>query len=89
MLKPGGKFYFSVPIGPQRIEFDAHRVFSVAYLMEMIQPWYRIDSFAYVDRRGDLVRDADPRSGAAAGNFGCKYGCGIFELTRASAEPGR
>lgn len=30
ILKPGGKFYFSVPIGPQRTEFNAHRVFSVS-----------------------------------------------------------
>ena len=34
MLKPKGKFYFSTPIGPQRIEFNAHRVFSVKYLLE-------------------------------------------------------
>ncbi len=32
MLKKEGKFYFSVPIGEQRIEFNAHRVFSVKYL---------------------------------------------------------
>jgi hypothetical protein len=82
MLKPGGKFYFAVPIGPQRVEFDAHRIFAVPYLVDMIKPKYRIDSFAYVDQRGDLVRDADPTGPAAADNFGCKYGCGIFELTR-------
>ena len=29
LLRPGGLFYFSTPIGPQRIEFNAHRVFSV------------------------------------------------------------
>ena len=33
ILKPGGRLYFSVPMGPQRIEFDAHRVFSMAYLL--------------------------------------------------------
>ncbi len=27
ILKKGGKLYFSVPIGSQRIEFNAHRVF--------------------------------------------------------------
>lgn len=27
IVKTGGTFYFSVPIGPQRIEFNAHRVF--------------------------------------------------------------
>ena len=29
MLKRNGKFYFSVPIGSQRIEFNAHRVFGI------------------------------------------------------------
>lgn len=32
MLKEGGRFYFSVPIGWQRIEFNAHRVFSLKYI---------------------------------------------------------
>src|SRR5437868_1552752 len=35
VLKPGGKFYFSTPIGPQRIEFNAHRVFDVTYLLKI------------------------------------------------------
>ena len=36
MLKKGGKFYFSVPIGIQRIDFDANRVFSINYLLKII-----------------------------------------------------
>jgi hypothetical protein len=36
ILKVYGKLYFSVPIGPQRIEFNGHRVFSVRYLLELI-----------------------------------------------------
>ena len=28
LLKPGGTFYLSVPIGIERVEFNAHRVFS-------------------------------------------------------------
>jgi hypothetical protein len=36
MLKPKGKFYFSVPIGKQRIEFNAHRVFSIKYLIRIL-----------------------------------------------------
>ena len=82
MLRPGGKFYFSVPIGPQRIEFDAHRVFSVPFLVGMMKGKYRIDSFAYVNDAGDLVRGIDPEGPEAAGSFGCRFGCGIFELTK-------
>jgi len=82
MLRPGGKLYFSVPIGPQRIEFDAHRIFSVPFLVGMITGKYRIDSFAYVDDKGVLVRDAAPMGVAAQNSFGCQHGCGIFELTK-------
>lgn len=28
LLKPGGKFYLSTPIGKERVEFNAHRVFN-------------------------------------------------------------
>lgn len=82
MLKEGGKFYFSVPIGKQRIEFNAHRVFSVKYLIELIRDKYRIDFFSYVNDDGDLIRDIFLDPVDVNNNFGCKYGCGIFELTK-------
>ncbi|WP_243371793.1 DUF268 domain-containing protein [Geotalea sp. SG265] len=82
MLQKGGKLYLSVPIGLQRIEFNAHRVFSVGYLLECLNVKYRIDNFSFVDDNGDLhenipISDEDIRC-----NFGCVYGCGIFELTK-------
>lgn len=84
MLKPGGKFYFSVPIGEQRIEFNAHRVFSVAYLVDLLQKNYKIDSFAFVDDSGDLHANPPFTDEQIANNYGCHYGCGIFELTKLS-----
>ena len=82
LLKQGGKFYLSVPIGPQRIEFNAHRVFSVNYLIELIHDKYRVDFFSYVNDEGDLIRNANLNSAEVDDNFGCKYGCGILELTK-------
>lgn len=82
MLKPGGKFYFSVPIGPQRIEFNAHRVFSIGYLISLFEKRYSIDHFSYVDNKGDLHENVTLTPEGIATNFGCKYGCGIFELTK-------
>lgn len=88
MLKPGGKLYFSVPIGSrQRFEFDAHRVFSVPFLKSMMKDRYRIDAFAYVDDAGELHADADPGSPAAERSFDCTYGCGIFQLTKHTVPP--
>lgn len=82
MLKTGGKLYFSVPIGRQRIEFNAHRVFSVTYVLNMIEGRYRMDAFSYVNDDGDLVRDPEMTKEAIGDSFSCRYGCGIFELTR-------
>lgn len=82
MLQTGGKLYFSVPIGEQRIEFNAHRVFSMAYLLEMIKTHYRVDTFDYIDDMGHLIRDAAMMEEAIRNNFSCHYGCGIFELTK-------
>jgi SAM-dependent methyltransferase len=82
LLKKGGKLYFSVPIGPQRIEFNAHRVFSLATLLSMCEDRYRLDAFSYVDDAGDLQRDPAMTPESVHGSFGCRYGCGIFELTK-------
>ena len=60
VLKPGGKFYFSTPIGPQRIEFNAHRVFSMEYLLKLFETRYLIDHFSYVDDAGNFTW-VDPR----------------------------
>ncbi len=82
ILKSGGKFYLSTPIGPQRIEFDAHRVFSVKYLLEQFNGKYRLDYFSFVDDKGELHEDVSLNEKDVLNNFGCVYGCGIFELTK-------
>ena len=82
ILQPGGKFYFSVPIGKQRIEFNAHRVFSVAYLIELVSKNFEINNFSYVDDAGDFFESVELTDAEVAKNFGCWYGCGIFELTK-------
>jgi len=82
ILRSGGKLYLSVPIGPQRIEFDGHRVFAVKYLLDLLRDKYTIDTFSYVDDQGDLVEDVVLAVQDVARNFGCVFGCGIFELTK-------
>lgn len=82
MLKPGGSFYFSAPIGEQRIEFNAHRVFSIKYLLELFKGIYRVESFSYVNDKGALFTGAPLNSQAVENNYSCHYGCGIFEMTK-------
>ena len=45
ILKRGGKFFLSVPIGKQRVEFNAHRVFSIRYLLKLFKGKYTVDYF--------------------------------------------
>ncbi|HET9571890.1 MAG TPA: DUF268 domain-containing protein [Bacteroidales bacterium] len=82
MLKKDGKFYFSVPIGIQRIEFNAHRVFSIKYLLQILNDKFKIESFHYVDDKGDLYENAILSEESISSNFNCIYGCGIFELIK-------
>lgn len=82
ILKPGGRFYFSVPIGPQGIVYNAHRVFGLPYLIDLFTPDYQIASLSYIDDDEGFVVNADWKSPAVSTNFGCQYGCGIFELIK-------
>jgi hypothetical protein len=83
ILKTGGKFYFATPIGKhQRIEFNAHRVFSLAYLIPILQSSFTIESFSYVDDAGELIVNADLTIETINNSFNCTYGCGIFVLKK-------
>lgn len=84
LLRPGGTLYLSVPIGPQRIEFDAHRVFAIPYLLTLFEGRCDVKNFSFVDDAGDLHKSVGWQTPEAANNFGCHYGCGIFQLTKTS-----
>ena len=76
VLAPGGRLYFSVPIGRERLVFNAHRVFSPRTLLAAFSS-LRLVSFSAVDDAGDLVPDADLNRFADAHNS-----CGLFEFTK-------
>jgi hypothetical protein len=82
MVKTGGTFYFSVPLGPLRVEFNAHRVFSMDYLLRMVQGSFDIKKFSYVSDKGELHTDVPVNGRDAKNNFNCKYGCAIFTLVK-------
>lgn len=84
MLKPRGKLYLSVPIGPHRIEFNAHRVFGMNRILEIVADAFELAAFSYVDDAGDFHPNVPVTADDAARSFGCHYGCGIFELIKKS-----
>lgn len=82
IVRPGGVLYLSTPIGPDRIEFNAHRVFSVQTMSTLLKRHSVISRFSYVDDAGDLHEDVNCESGPTATNFGCRFGCGIWECRK-------
>lgn len=81
MLRPGGRFYFSVPVGKcQRVGFNGHRVFAVPTILDLAAEALTLTGFAWVDDAGMLHEDC-PASEAHIPDD-VRYGCGIFELCR-------
>jgi hypothetical protein len=82
-LEDGGTLYLSTPVGKPRIEFNAHRVFDIHYLLHLFKlEGLNLTSFAYVNDNGELIENANPYSEEGEKNFGLTYGCGIFELIK-------
>jgi len=82
MLKSKGTFYFSVPMGPNRIEFNAHRIFGLKYLINWIQVEFDIMKFAYIDDYGCLKEDVKLNNDLIENNCNCSHGCAIFVLKK-------
>lgn len=76
VLKPGGKLYLSVPVGIDRVCFNAHRVFAPAFVIAMF-PALELKEFSFVDDRG-VLREALGVDAAAE----CEYACGMFVLEK-------
>ncbi|AWV99688.1 DUF268 domain-containing protein [Arcticibacterium luteifluviistationis] len=82
ILQKGGTFYFSTQIGPSMVAFNAHRVFSVSYLLSLFETKYELLSFSYIDDNDVLHQKVELTEQGLANNFNCKLGCGIFELKK-------
>lgn len=76
ILKPGGRLYFGVPIGKERLEFNAHRVFNPLTVIRAF-PNLKLRSFSAVDDLGAFHDNVDPSDFAEM-----QYACGLFEFSR-------
>ncbi len=79
VLAPGGRLYFSVPIGRERIEFNAHRVFALSTILDRFRA-LNLESFSYVDAKGTLHEDVDP----AGLPPGTESFAALFEFSKAA-----
>jgi SAM-dependent methyltransferase len=76
VLAPEGKLYFSVPIGKERVEFNAHRVFSPDTVLSTFDELELISFAAIID--GNLNMSVTPEE---LGDKEDGYNCGLFEFT--------
>ena len=77
VLKPGGRLFLSVPVGRERVCFNAHRVFSPSTVRGFFQE-LQLKTFSLVDDVGRFNEEISPE---AADNL--EYGCGLFEFVKA------
>jgi len=82
ILKKGGLFYFSVPMGTQRIEFNAHRIFNLSYLIDWVSGDFNIISFSYIDDNGDFHENVKITQFEINSSLNCNHGCAVFVLLK-------
>jgi hypothetical protein len=77
VLAPGGRLYFATPIGRERVEFNAHRIFALETILEAFAG-LQLVSFSYVDADDQIHEDVHP------GDFPreCEFACGLFEFAK-------
>jgi len=76
----GGRLYLSVPVGRERVCFNAHRVFAPESIVDML-PKMKLVSFSLVGDDGRFQPDC---SMSKAG--GLNYGCGMFLMEKRLPE---
>ncbi len=72
VLAKGGSLYFVTPVGKQRIEFNAHRIYSYEQVIAYFEP-LSLQEFSIIPDTGGLIEDADPNLVKTQ-----KYACGCF-----------
>jgi len=83
LLVPGGTLYLSVPTSyQQRVEFNAHRVFSIPFLLDNFSGLFEVDELAFVHDSGNLTTGLRPTDPGVDESFGATYGCSIWTLTK-------
>ncbi len=76
VLKPGGRLYFAVPVGRERLEFNAHRVLSPYTVLNALSALTLV-SFAAVGDDGLFYGDCAPGDVVEA-----RYACGLLAFTK-------
>jgi SAM-dependent methyltransferase len=82
MVAPGGRLYLSTPIGPERVEFNAHRVFAPKTVLGWFSGDWEIECFAVIDDDHRVRESIDWTIPEPGEHFGCQLGVGIVAARR-------
>lgn len=88
MLESSGTLYLSFPIGQERIEFNAHRVFSAQRARRLVEESFEIVRFWWVDDRGDLMGPLPQAKFTNDISSEQNFALAILELTRRTRAAG-
>jgi SAM-dependent methyltransferase len=85
ILKPGGVFYLSVPIGQERVEFNAHRIFNPLFLVQLAAVnGLVLSEFAWVGTSRGLTHASNPEQDMTELSK-LRYALGIFSFVKNEA----
>jgi SAM-dependent methyltransferase len=76
VLKPGGRLYYAIPSGREKVYFNAHRVLSPHTVVSGFEG-LRLLSFSCVKDDGNLYENCDLETVSQE-----TYGCGLYEFTK-------
>ena len=82
IIQNNGILYLSTPIGPERINFNGHRCFSIKTILDLSEGKFKLVNFSFVDDMGNLHSDIVLDESIIKSNCDCYYGCGIFEMQK-------
>jgi hypothetical protein len=72
ILKSSGKLYLSLPVGRERVCFNAHRVYAPSTVVTFFSD-LKMLSFSFVDDNGDFFENKTLDEAE-----GCDYACGMY-----------
>jgi hypothetical protein len=82
LLQPGGTFYLSTPIGRDRVEFNANRVFDPASIIKLVESHGLALHQLTVIGRGGVVREIQATPETLQSLAEASYNLGIFVFTK-------
>ena len=83
LLKPGGTFYLSTPVGRERVEFNANRVFAPSNIIRLVEGHGLALRKLTVIGDGGQVREVQTTPEAMQALAKTTYNLGIFVFTKA------